>query len=92
MPTRPEVYAAVDSERAYQDLRWNESTTSCAGVHTATEFLVFMRDYIEEAMRHVSRNAEPGATEFVLHSIRKVTGLGVACMEQNGAPHRKVLE
>ena len=26
----------------------------------------------------------------ILDAVRKVTTLGVACMEQNGAPHREV--
>jgi len=89
MPDRKEVYAAIDSERAYQDRRWNTGTTTTGGQHSVTEFLVFMRDYIEEALHTVSRNAEPGASEKALENVRKVTAMGVACMEQHAAPHRK---
>ncbi len=84
MSERSEVYAAIDGERAYQAERWNENTTTSKGNHSVTEFLVYMRDYVEEALHHVSRNADPGAQEFALNSVRKIAALGVACMEQNG--------
>ncbi len=89
MATRQEAYAAIDSERDYQDRRWNANTTTTAGKHSATEFLVFMRDYVEEALHTVSREGEPAASEKALEIVRKVTALGVSCMEQHGAPHRK---
>jgi len=88
MATRAEVYEAIDSERRYQDMRWNASTTTTEGNHNVTEFLVYMRDYVEEALHYLSRNADPEATKFALNSVRKVATLGVACMEQNGAPQR----
>ena len=88
--TRQEVYAAIDGERAYQATRWNTSTTATGGKHEdVTSWLVFMRDYVEEALHFLSRNGEPGATRFALHNVRKVTALGVACMETLGAPRRE---
>jgi hypothetical protein len=86
--TRQEVYTAIDGEREYQEKRWNPSTTSTGGQHSVTEFLVYMRDYVEEALHHLSRNADPEASQCALGSVRKITTLGVACMEQNGAPRR----
>ncbi len=86
---RSDVYDAIDSEREYQDRRWNCETTPTCGRHSVTEFMVYMRDYLEEALHYVSRSADPQAEEFALNNIRKITALGVACMEQNGAPHRK---
>lgn len=88
MPDRKDVYAAIDTERDYQDRKWNPGTTSTGGQHSVTEFLVYMRDYVDEALHHVSRNPDPGASAVALDGIRKVTALGVACMEQHGAPRR----
>ena len=89
MASRGEVYSAIDSERSYQDGRWNCSTTSTCGRHSVTEFLVFMNDYVEEALHFLSRNGEPEASQKALDIVRKVATLGVACMEQHGAPTRK---
>lgn len=89
MVDRAEVYAAIDGEREYQAVRWSEDITCTGGRHSVTEFLVYMRDYAEEALHNVSREADPGASEKALHWVRKVAALGVACMEQHGAPRRE---
>jgi hypothetical protein len=85
---RAEVYAAIDGEREYQAQRWSEDTTESNGLHSVTEFLVYIRDYTEEALHHVSRNADPGANEYALHSLRKIAALAVAAMEQRGVRTR----
>ena len=54
------------------------------GIHTVTEFLVFMQSYLNQAIDQVSRNPELEASRMALDTIRKITTLGVACMEQNG--------
>jgi len=88
--TRGEVYASLDSERAYQDVRWNPSTTTTGGVHEMpAEWIMYMEDYLAEAKHVLSRESEPECTQKALHIIRKVTALGVACMEQCGAPRRE---
>jgi len=87
--TRKEVYAALDGERDYQEEKWNENTTASAGRHSVGEFVVFMDNYLHEAKAQLSRMAEPAATEAALNTIRKITAMGVACMEQNGAPQRE---
>lgn len=87
--TRAEVYEALDGERAYQGTRWNRDTTETGGVHEGiADWLLYMESYLNEAKEHLSRNGEPGATEFALNNVRKVTALGVACMETLGAPRR----
>jgi hypothetical protein len=83
MPNRSEVYAAIDSERDYQDRRW-----SAEKVHTPSEWLLYMQDYLSEAIHIASRQPTPQADPAVLEIIRKIAGMGVACMEQNGAPKR----
>lgn len=81
--TRREVYEVIDGEREYQEQKWEGHE------HTPTEWLVYMQDYITEALHFVSRNPDPTANEFALHNIRKVTALGVACMEQRGVRYRE---
>jgi hypothetical protein len=89
MPTRQEVYAAIDSERSYQDRRWNSSTTASAGLHSVSEFVLFMDDYLREAKTQLSRHGEPQASLMALETLRKIVGMGVACMEQHGSPMRR---
>ena len=49
-------------------------------------WLTYKRDYLAEAERLVSRNTpRDGRTQ----AIRKVTALGVSCMEERGAPFRE---
>ncbi len=88
MPTRKEVYEAIDSERDYQNSKFNEETTTSKGQHTVSEWILFMEDYLQEARNIASRGFSPQADQEALHVIRKVTGMGVACMEQNGASKR----
>lgn len=92
MTTREEVYRALDSERDYQDSRWNDETTSTGGRHTVDEYVLYMIDYIAEARKQLSRNASPEAQELALNTVRKVAAMGVACMEENGAPQREGFE
>lgn len=85
---RQEVYAAIEGERSYQDSRWNVGTTPTEGKHTVTEWLAYIADYVREGMTQVTRAGDPEASQAALNTIRKITGLGVACMEQHGAPLR----
>jgi hypothetical protein len=87
--TRAQVYIALDSERAYQAERWNRDTTSTAGEHESlADWIMFMENYLHEAKNIMSRQPEPDATKKALHTLRKVTALGVAAMESLGAPVR----
>lgn len=86
--TRIEVYAAIDSERDYQNAKWNETTSSSGGKHSLEEFIVYMDDYLLEAKHILARNGDADSQLKALNTMRKVTTLGVACMEQLGAPHR----
>jgi hypothetical protein len=85
---RTEVYAALDSERDYQDQKWG--IPEDPSFPTVTEFLTYMRDYTEEALHILSREPVPEADQTALHNVRKVGALAVACMEQHGAPKREV--
>ena len=74
---------SIQSERNYQEKMWNEDTTSSAGLHSESEFLVFMQDYLREAMNIVSRNPEPQASEDAAQTVRKVCAMALACAEKN---------
>lgn len=86
MPTRQEVYEAIDSERDYQVARWGNTVTK--GQHSITEFIAYMEDYLAEAKHILARKGKAESYPLVLPIMRKVTTLGVACMEQNGAQKR----
>lgn len=80
--TRQDVYSAIESERQYQNYRWPEA----AHTHSITEFLVYIEHYLNKAKAIVS--TEDGQ-EGALDDLRKITALGVAAMEQNGAKRRE---
>lgn len=88
MTNREQIYKAIDLERDYQDSRWTEATTPTAGKHSNLEFLVFIQDYVNEAMHKSSREAGAELT-FTKHSLRKIAALAVAAMEQNGVAFRE---
>lgn len=84
---RSAVYRVIDGERKYQDQKWGGPTHDQQ--HSIPEWLIYMRDYIEEAMHACSRLPDEEAMPLALDNIRKVTAMGVACMEIHGAPERK---
>lgn len=79
---RQEVYAAIDSERAYQQQRWSHVVTR--GQEPGERSLDEWVNFIEEYTQHLIDADESER----LDAIRKVAGLCVAAMEQHGAPHR----
>ena len=89
MAIREDVYAAIDSERAYQETRWNSSTTTSHGQHSYEEWFTYIEDYIAEAKHILSRGSAQDVDLPVAHILRKVTAMGVAAMEQRGAPRRE---
>lgn len=89
MTSREEVYAAIDSERDYQEMRIvRDGTTAIEEGHTPEEYLLYMEHYMHLAREAASTIWGPAAKPAVLDVIRKITALGVACMETNGAPKR----
>lgn len=85
---RNQVYALIDGERAYQDSRWNSNTTASEGRHTASEWVLYMEHYLTLARTKASTLPEPQSTVETMDMLRKVVALGVAGMEQLGAPAR----
>lgn len=84
--TRAEVYAAVDSERDYQDAQiGNAKRHEGQPSMTPGELILCM-----EKSLHDAREAwyKPDGGVGCLDFVRKVTALGVQCMERYGAPKR----
>lgn len=81
-PVRSAVYGVVDGERDYQESKWGEGGKN----RTVPEYILFMEHHLEKARRIASTVTD---TKEALDSVRKVTALGIACMEENGAPRRE---
>ena len=91
MPTRAEVYAAIDGERAYQLSRANDIGDTTEHVHSLEQWAVYIEDYLGELKLSLSRVWRPGGIPNTeeLNTLRKITAMGVAAMEQLGAPRRE---
>lgn len=87
--SRTEVYAALDSERDYQDSLVAANHGDPAPRKSIEEFAVYIDDYLRELKTQISRTWGPGAYAQALHTLRKITALGVAAMEVNGAVKRE---
>lgn len=81
--TRGQVYGALDGERAYQVAKWGADREGVGN------FIVYMEEYLDRAKRALTTEV---GDEPALHELRKVTALGVACLEQHGAPERQGYE
>lgn len=95
--SRALVYAALDSERDYQEMRrgrdGDTTLTTLDGKypdHTPEEYLLYMEHYMHLARETASTVWGPACKPATMEIIRKVTALGVACMEANGAPLREM--
>ncbi len=86
--TREQVYKAIDSERDYQDSKWGSTLSGGRpgnGFRTTDEYVAYIVGYTNELVQVASHFGDETAK---LNVVRKVAGLAVACMEQNGAPQR----
>lgn len=90
MVDRSEIYAAIDTEREYQDGWRDPSLTTSGGWHSLAEFLVYIQDYTSEALHMATRRPDLEAEEFTRHQMRKIAALAVAAMEQHGVRYRSL--
>lgn len=90
MTNRNDVYAAIDSERDYQEMR--KQRDQGQQFHSVEEFILYMEYYLQETRKIASTVWGPEAKPATLEFLRKVVALGVACMEVHGAPQRKDFE
>ena len=89
MVSRIEVYKAINSERDYQESRWNAETTVSENIHSFEDWIVYMEDYLAEAKHLLARSARQDADPKCCHIMRKVLAMGVNALEQHGAPLRE---
>jgi len=85
---RRAVYAALDSERNYQERRWGYRQAGGLMLepeHCICDFLLYMQDYLAQAIHAAATT--PGYDK-TLDILRKVITLGIACSEQHGIPIR----
>jgi hypothetical protein len=92
MPTRQEVYDALDSERDYQKSLALGVGDAEEHKHSVEEFSLYIADYLAELQHSLSRVWRPLGlpNENELNILRKITALGVAAMEMHGAPKRVI--
>ena len=83
MTKRSEVYAAIDSERSYQDKLSPARTNGIP--HTVGDYVTMLQQYQNELVAAWTKNA---GDQSALHVMRKIAGIAVHCMEDHGAPHR----
>lgn len=87
--TREQVFAAIESERAYQIKRWGvrQQNGSFEEVPKSVgEFITYMQHYMAKATRAITTEAEVFSA---MEQLRKVVTLGVACCEQHGIRFRE---
>lgn len=87
MGNRAYVYDVIDGERDYQDdQQGNAKRHEGQPAMTPGEYLLCMEKCLSDA-----RDAwyQPDGGKKCLVFVRKVTALGVACMELHGAPARE---
>lgn len=83
---REQAYKALDSERDYQDAqRGNAKRHEGMPQMTPGEFLLCMEKCLADA--RAAWYAPNGGVACLDH-VRKVSALGVNCMENHGAPER----
>ncbi len=92
--SRRHVYGAIDTERDYQEAKITKhgprrGSAEFERTHSIDSYLIFMEDYMRELKFNRARGWGQGEARG-LDIMRKIVALGVACMEDHGAPIRKV--
>ena len=81
---REDVYKLIDGERKYQNkwdvLRAKKGLPTKDEYATVESWILWMEDYLVRARTAATNDVDK--TE-ALEQIRKVTALGIACMENN---------
>lgn len=80
---REDVFKLIDGERAYQDLDVHQighDDSKCS----VADWLIFIEEHLQQAKKEIYMLKVKKALE----QVRKITALGVACMEHNKTPAR----
>jgi len=83
--TRQDVYEAIDSERKYQDFQ--EELNGWKKKRTVGEWIVLINHYTTKL--NETWTITTGDRES-LEVMRKIAGIAVHCMEENGAIKREI--
>jgi hypothetical protein len=79
---RADVFAAIDRERAWQELKWGTNTEH---PHTVGEWLLIVEAELAEAKQGWVK----GQGDYdALRELVQVAAVAVAALEQHGAPER----
>lgn len=91
MVSRADVYVALDGERAYQRSRALDIGDTEEHAHSLEEWTIYIQDYLDELTHSLSRvwRTDGLPIKAELDILRKITAMGVAAMEQLGAPRRE---
>lgn len=89
-----DTLGAVQSELDYQDSLWGGNLSGRRplpadlpkGFRTADEWVLYIRQYAEQAAALATRTDDP---QQVMHMLRKITTMGFRAMRQHGAPRRE---
>lgn len=84
--TRQEVYAALDTERAYQERVWDSSIIH-AQEQSVGDAILLVEEYAAKARLAWSQQQYPETN--ALDIMRKIGGIAVRCMETHGAINRE---
>jgi len=92
---REEVYESIDSERDYQNKRWNGTKSSRqpsdapnAMERSIDEFALYVARYTNQLVNVCGSTDYP---DTKLEVFRKIAALCVACGEAHGMPKRQEL-
>jgi hypothetical protein len=86
---RASVYAAIDSEREYQDSAWPANAGVNAPVRTIAEELMLIEEYAARMRALWTDTARPDEPVVLTPFFRKIAALAVRAMENHGAPGRE---
>lgn len=85
MIIKPWVQTAIDSELTYQNTKWGNIDENG---HSVPGWLLLMEKYLERAKYEWSRCGPDSKEYYSIENVRKLTALGIQCMNQHGVPLR----
>lgn len=81
---RSEVYELIDAERDYQDNFRPMLGAKSDSDHSVADWVLFLEHLLSEAKYEIYQMDDAAALQY----IRKLTAVGVACMENNDTDPR----
>lgn len=91
MPTREEVFEAIDSERVYQE-KWDNERENNTKLYSYNDhdkpvetWILWMEEYLNRARQSATSSFDKSTA---LENVCKVAALATACMEYHGVVKR----